>query len=83
VFDNPKMVVPNSGLSPVRLNPDLQHLAGELRLAVELCRPRSANQNGSVEREVCWAKNSFPRARPFLDRADLGSQSATPVGSRL
>lgn len=77
VFDNPKTVVLNPGQSPVRLNADLQHLAGELRVAVELCRPRSGNQKGSVERGVGWAKNSFLRVRRFLDRADLEAQLAT------
>lgn len=77
VFDNPKtVVVSKPGESPVRLNADLQHLAGELRVAVELCAPRSGNQKGSVERGVGWAKNSFLRVRRFLDRADLEAQLA-------
>lgn len=77
VFDNPKtVVISRPGEEPVRLNPDLQHLAGEMRVAVELCAPRSGNQKGSVERGVGWAKNSFLRVRTFLDRADLEAQLA-------
>lgn len=77
VFDNPKtVVVSRPGESPVRLNADLAHLAGELRVAVELCTPRRGNQKGSVERGVGWAKNSFLRVRRFLDRADLEAQLA-------
>lgn len=77
VFDNPKTVVlSRSGEQPVRLNPALQHLAGELRVAVELCTPRRGNQKGSVERGVGWAKHSFLQVRTFLDRADLDAQLA-------
>jgi hypothetical protein len=77
VFDNPRtVVVSRPGESPVRLNADLAHLAGELRVAVELCAPRSGNQKGSVERGVGWAKNSFLRVRQFLDRRDLEAQLA-------
>jgi translation initiation factor IF-2 len=47
-----------------------------LRVAVELCSPRSGNQKGSVERGVGWAKNSFLLVRRFLDRADLEAQLA-------
>lgn len=77
VFDNPTTVrVSRTGEVPVRLHPYLQHLAGELRVAVELCAPRSGNQKGSVERGVGWAKNSFLLVRRFLDRADLEAQLA-------
>ena len=78
VFDNPTTVrLSKTGELPVRLHPYLQHLAGELRVAVELCSPRSGNQKGSVERGVGWAKNSFLLVRRFLDRADLETQLAT------
>jgi transposase len=77
VFDNPTTVrLSKTGELPVRLHPYLQHLAGELRVAVELCAPRSGNQKGSVERGVGWAKNSFLLVRRFLDRADLEAQLA-------
>jgi transposase len=77
VFDNPTTVrLSKTGEVPVRLHPYLQHLAGELRVAVELCAPRSGNQKGSVERGVGWAKNSFLLVRRFLDRADLEAQLA-------
>ncbi len=77
VFDNPTTVrLSKTGELPVRLHPYLQHLAGELRVAVELCSPRSGNQKGSVERGVGWAKNSFLLVRRFLDRADLEAQLA-------
>jgi transposase len=77
VFDNPTTVrLSKTGEVPVRLHPYLQHLAGELRVAVELCSPRSGNQKGSVERGVGWAKNSFLLVRRFLDRADLEAQLA-------
>jgi len=77
VFDNPTTVrISKTGELPVRLHPYLQHLAGELRVAVELCSPRSGNQKGSVERGVGWAKNSFLLVRRFLDRADLEAQLA-------
>jgi transposase len=77
VFDNPTTVrLSKTGEVPVRLHPYLQHLAGELRVAVELCSPRSGNQKGSVERGVGWAKNSFLLVRRFLDRADLETQLA-------
>ena len=77
VFDNPTTVrLSKTGELPVRLHPYLQHLAGELRVAVELCAPRSGNQKGSVERGVGWAKNSFLLVRLFLDRADLEAQLA-------
>lgn len=77
VFDNPTTVrLSKTGELPVRLHPYLQHLAGELRVAVELCSPRSGNQKGSVERGVGWAKNSFLLVRRFLDRADLEVQLA-------
>lgn len=70
VFDNPTTVrLSKTGELPVRLHPYLQHLAGELRVAVELCAPRSGNQKGSVERGVGWAKNSFLLVRRFIDRA--------------
>ena len=78
VFDNPTTVrLSKIGEVPVRLHPYLQHLAGELRVAVELCSPRSGNQKGSVERGVGWAKNSFLLVRRFLDRADLQAQLAS------
>lgn len=77
VFDNPTTVrLSKTGELPVRLHPYLQHLAGELRVAVELCSPRSGNQKGSVERGVGWAKNSFLLIRRFVDRTDLESQLA-------
>jgi len=77
VFDNPTTVrLSKTGELPVRLHPYLQHLAGELRVAVELCAPRSGNQKGSVERGVGWAKNSFLLVRLFLDLADLEAQLA-------
>jgi len=78
VFDNPTTVrLSKTGELPVRLNPYLQHLAGELRVAVELCAPRSGNQKGSVERGVGWAKNSFLLVRQFVDHADLETQLAS------
>jgi len=76
VFDNPTTVRISKPGEPVRLHPYLQHLAGELRVAVELCAPRSGNQKGSVERGVGWAKNSFLLVRRFVDRADLETQLA-------
>lgn len=76
VFDNPTTVRISKPGEPVRLHPYLQHLAGELRVAVELCAPRSGNQKGSVERGVGWAKNSFLLVRRFVDRADLEAQLA-------
>jgi len=76
VFDNPTTVRISKPGEPVRLHPYLQHLAGELRVAVELCTPRSGNQKGSVERGVGWAKNSFLLVRRFVDHADLEAQLA-------
>ena len=77
VFDNPTTVrLSKTGAVPVRLHPYLHHLAGELRVAVELCAPRSGQQKGCVERGVGWAKNSFLLVRRFVDRADLEAQLA-------
>lgn len=41
---------------------------------VELCRPRRANQKGSVENLVGWVKGSFFKVRRFHDREDLQRQ---------
>jgi hypothetical protein len=76
VFDNPTTVRLSKANEQVRLHPYLQYLAGELRVAVELCAPRSGNQKGSVERGVGWVKNSFLLVRSFLDRADVEAQLA-------
>jgi transposase len=76
VFDNPKTVRLSRGNEPIRLHPYLQHLAAELRAAVELCSPRSGNQKGSVERGVGWVKNSFLLVRSFVDMNDLQAQLA-------
>lgn len=76
VFDNPRTVRISKGNEPIRLHPYLQHLAAELRAAVELCSPRSGNQKGSVERGVGWVKNSFLLVRSFVDMNDLQAQLA-------
>lgn len=76
VFDNPKTVRISRPGEVIRLHPYLQHLAGELRVAVELCTPRRGNEKGSVERGVGFVKNSFLLVRHFIDLADLDAQLA-------
>ena len=77
VFDNPTTVrLKTKKDEPIRLHPYLLHLAGELRVAVELCTPRRGNEKGCVERGVGWVKNSFLRVRRFVDFADLVAQLA-------
>jgi transposase len=75
VFDRPSTVVlPRPKDEPVQYNPTFAQAMMELGVGVELCAPRSGNQKGSVERLVGWVKNSFFKARRFLDEEDLRRQ---------
>lgn len=75
VFDRPSTVVlPRKKDEPVQYNPTFAQVMMELGVGVELCAPRSGNQKGSVERLVGWVKNSFFKARRFLDEDDLRRQ---------
>lgn len=75
VFDRPSTVVlPRPRDEPVQYNPTFAQAMLEMGVGVELCAPRSGNQKGSVERLVGWVKNSFFKARRFLDEADLRQQ---------
>lgn len=57
-------------------NPVFGQVALDCRFAPELCWPRAAQQKGTVENLVGWAKKSFFRCRRFHDRADLEVQLA-------
>lgn len=75
VFDRPSTVVlPRPPGEPVQFNPTFAQAMLEMGVGVELCAPRSGNQKGSVERLVGWVKNSFFKARRFLDEQDLRQQ---------
>jgi len=75
VFDRPRTVVlSRPGEEPVQFNPTFAQAMLEMGVGVELCAPRSGNQKGSVERLVGWVKNSFFKARRFLDEQDLRRQ---------
>lgn len=77
VFDRPSTVVlPRRPGEPVQFNPTFAQAMLEMGVGVELCAPRSGNQKGSVERLVGWVKNSFFKARRFLDEDDLRQQLA-------
>lgn len=77
VFDRPSTVVlPRPPGEPVQYNPTFAQAMLEMGVGVELCAPRSGNQKGSVERLVGWVKNSFFKARRFLDEDDLRQQLA-------
>jgi transposase len=74
VFDNPKTIVKERRGSQIEWNATFGQAVLDLRLGVELCWPRSANQKGSVERLVGWVKSSFFKVRRFTDRRDVQEQ---------
>jgi transposase len=51
-------------------------VALDLGLGIEVCRPSSPEQKGSIENLVGWVKGSFFKQRRFLDDADLLTQLA-------
>jgi transposase len=76
VFDNPKTIVISRAKGAVEWNPTFAHVPVDYGFGVELCRPRRANQKGSVENLVGWVKGSFFKVRRFHDREDLERQLA-------
>ena len=63
VFDNPKTIVINRSKGAIEWNPTFAHVPVDYGFGVELCRPRRANQKGSVENLVGWVKGSFFKVR--------------------
>jgi transposase len=76
VFDRPKTVALKwrKDGSVTEWNPTFAYVALEEGFGVELCWPRRPNQKGSAENLVKWVKNSFFKARRFLDEEDLEEQ---------
>lgn len=76
VFDRPKTIAiewRDDG-TVTKWNPTFLATVGELGIGVELCWPYQPQQKGAVENLVKWVKNSFFKARRFLDDHDLETQ---------
>jgi len=71
VYDNPKTVWADAPGGRKVLHPYLRQLTAEFNALIEPCTPRMANQKGSVENGVGFAKKNFFLAYGFADRADL------------
>ena len=78
VFDRPKTIALHWAKDGTvrEWNPTFAAVTLDLRIGVEVCWPRRANQKGSVENLVGWVKGSFFKQRRFLDEADLLAQLA-------
>ncbi len=70
VFDRPKTVVIREEQGRPVWNPTLAQVAIDYGFSIELCRPRSPEQKGSVENLVGFVKRRFFRARRFQDLED-------------
>ena len=76
VFDRPKTIAlrwRRNG-EVTSWNPMFAQAMVDLGVTPELCWPHRPNQKGAVENLVKWAKNSFFKARRFVDRHDLQEQ---------
>lgn len=76
VFDRPKTIAKkwDSNGKVTQWNPTFEKAMFGLGLGVELCWPYRAQEKGSVERLVGWAKGSFFTQRRFVDYEDLLQQ---------
>jgi transposase len=76
VFDNPKTVTLGREGGRILWNDTFGQVALDYGFGVELCTPARAQEKGSVENLVGFAKGSFFKVRRFHDHADLVSQLA-------
>ncbi len=77
VFDRPKAIVTKSDSNTGEVlawNPIFADVKARLGVAVEVCWPHQQRRNGSLENLVGWVRNSFFRARQFVDADDLQTQ---------
>lgn len=76
VFDRPKTIALHWRRSGevTTWNPTFAQAMVDLGVTPELCWPHRPNQKGAVENLVKWVKNSFFKARRFLDKHDLQEQ---------
>ena len=77
VFDRPNAIVTkwdsNTG-TVLAWNPIFADVKGRLGVTAEVSRPSHPRRNGSVDNLVGWVRNSFFRARQFVDADDLQTQ---------
>ena len=77
VFDRPNAIVtkwdPNAG-AVLAWNPIFADVKARRGVAVEVSWPSPPRRNGSVDNLVGWVRNSFFRARQFVDADDLQTQ---------
>ena len=77
VFDRPNAIVTkwdsNAG-AVLAWNPIFADVKARLGVAVEVSWPSQPRRNGSVDNLVGWVRNSFFRARQFVDADDLQTQ---------